>query len=178
MSDHEKLDRLLAAAEHGDIAAMTHAAFILTRGLEAAGAHPALAADLPRALALYEHAAAAGSLIAQYNLGCFYMSSAARNYQSAQHWLERAAQGGDADAQFTLAYMLQRGLSGMPDHAGAYYWYKKAAYNGSGRAQYDLACIYLNGQGVDCDREKAIYWFEQAAQAGISRARAHLLELQ
>jgi uncharacterized protein len=178
LSEHEKLESLLAAAAGGDIAAMTHAAFFLTRGLPASGELPEVAADLPRAIAFYERAAAAGSLVAQYNLGCLYMSSVARDYKKAQHWLTLAANGGDADAQFTLAYMLQRGLQGAADHDGAYYWYEKAAHNGSGRAQYDLACIYMNGQGIDCDREKAIYWFEQAAQAGISRAKAHLLELQ
>ena len=187
-----KIAQLLLRADQGDLSAMTEAAFLLAKkgteyeaymAAKASSVNSETAAPpLPSVFSLYEKAARQGFIIAQYNLGCLYMSSQndfpKQDYVQACHWLKLAAEAGDSDAQFTLAYIYQRGLLGEADHEAARLWYEKAAHNGSGRAQYDLACIYLNRDNVAYDRQKAIYWFEQAAQSGVNRARAHLLELQ
>ena len=77
-------------------------------------------------------------------------------------WLPQA-QGGDAEAQYYLGQMFERGLGVAPDYAAAAQWYRKAAEQGDSAAQISLGSLYEAGRGVPRDEEEAIRWFRRAA---------------
>lgn len=64
-----------------------------------------------------------GDVIAQYDLGLYYASgnTAAKNENEAQNWLTRAANQGDANAQYQLAKLYER--TSYPDYIQAYKWF-------------------------------------------------------
>ena len=63
----------------------------------------------------------------------------------------RAAEAGDADAQYRLGVMYEFGLEVPQDEAEAVAWYRLAAEQGHATAQYDLGFSYANGLG-ECER--------------------------
>ena len=61
---------------------------------------------------------------------------------NALSWLQRAAAGGHADAQFLLGARYERGEGVMPDEAEAVTWYRAAARQGHREAAERLRAIY------------------------------------
>jgi len=86
-------------------------------------------------------------------------------------WLEKAANLGNADAQFELAgvYMNEKN-----DKEKVIEWLEKAARNGHLSAKHNLAVFYLIEKE---DTEQAIYWMEQAANGGHAEAKRKLVLL-
>lgn len=89
------------------------------------------------------------------------------------------ANQGDAEAQFNLAVMYERGGGGIPrDSKQAFYWYTKAAEQGVAKAQYDLAVMYgRGGDGVPQDPKQEAYWYKKAAEDGYKSAYFYLAEM-
>jgi len=77
-------------------------------------------------------------------------------------WLPQA-QAGDAEAQYYLGQMFERGLGVPPDYEAAAQWYRKAAEQGDSAAQISLGSLYEAGRGVPRDGEEAIRWYRRAA---------------
>jgi len=79
--------------------------------------------------------------------------------------LEKAALGGDANAQHDLAILYTSGQAGLKvDFTRASKWFQEAAYNGSSNAQYNLGVLYHQGLGVGAkDTAKAIELYRVAA---------------
>jgi TPR repeat protein len=77
----------------------------------------------------------------------------------------RAAENGDADAQYELGDCYYYGSGTDIDYAKAVKWYTKAAKSGDADAQYQLGVCYENGLGVDKDEYVAFKWYEQAANS-------------
>ena len=94
--------------------------------------------------------------------------------------LERAAEGGDAEAQFSLAKIYHLGEHQYRDIDDAFDWYEKAGKQGLVKAQYALGLLYSNCRfnKVKEDRTKAIYWLTKASKAGDAKAKAKLAEIQ
>lgn len=139
-----------------------------------------LPGDMERAIALYEEASEAGYSPAQFNLGCLYLNGVGpldRNPQKALELLHLAAEQGDYDAMFTIAYIYDRGFLGEQDLESAFHWYEKAAQCGSARAQYDVAACHHHGRGVPVNLDLARRWYEEAAASGVIRAQQNLMEL-
>src|SRR5262245_35313424 len=67
-----------------------------------------------------------------------------KDYSRATVELERAAAGGNADAQYLLGTFALNGLVGERDTAKAKAWLEKAAANGHARAAYSLAALLAN----------------------------------
>jgi localization factor PodJL len=97
--------------------------------------------DEPRAMALYEQAAAGGHVRSMHNLGAMLLKAAEaqslrdagaaqRNYRDAGAWFERAANRGFPDSQYNLAILYERGLGIEQDLQRAYQWYVQAAKAG------------------------------------------------
>jgi TPR repeat protein len=81
--------------------------------------------------------------------------------------LQLAAQHGDPEAQFNLAWAYHDGGYQLPqDDAEALRWWRKAAEQGYARAQYDLGKAYDLGIGVQQDHVEAIRWWRKAAAQG------------
>ncbi len=77
-------------------------------------------------------------------------------------WLPQA-QAGDAEAQYYVGQMFERGLGVDPDFASAASWYRKAAEQGYAAAQINLGSLYETGRGVEQDGEEALRWYRRAA---------------
>ena len=86
----------------------------------------------------------------------------------------RAAEQGDAIAQFNLGVMYHTG-SGVPkDDQKAVLWYRKAAEQGHAGAQSNLGVMYDVGSGVPKDDRQAALWYRKAAEQGLARAQFNL----
>lgn len=92
-----------------------------------------------------------------------------QNYSEALHWYERAAKGGDLEAQNELAYLYFTGERVERDYEKALYWFGRAAEKGYPLAQYNLGILWYTGNGVPAiDPVKAYAWFNLAAANGHS----------
>ena len=85
----------------------------------------------------------------------------------------KAADQGDADAQFQLGRMYDSGKV-LQDHAQAAAWYRKAAKQGHTVAQFNLGCLYMAGEGVPQEFAKAAAWYRKAADQGDADAQLQL----
>jgi TPR repeat protein len=74
-----------------------------------------------------------------------------QDYVQAVSWYRKAAEQGDADAQFGLGTMYFNGRGVPQDYAQAVSWFRKAAAQGDAKAQNSLGVMYANGQGVPQD---------------------------
>jgi len=85
--------------------------------------------------------------------------------------LRRAAEQGNARAQFNLALMYYNG-EGVPKNAAeAVKWYRRAAEQGLAEAQINLGVMYGQGEGVPKSSIDAYFWFNLAAAQGIEEAQ-------
>ena len=99
------------------------------------------------------------------------MSAAADDYSPSSP-LRRAAEQGDAGAQYSygLHYLMGKGEVHR-DYAEAVKWFHKAAKQGHIQAQIKLAKCYMNGTGVSKNPAEAVKWFRRAAEKGNTQAQ-------
>ena len=71
-----------------------------------------------------------------------------RNDAEAIKWYRKAAEQGDAVAQFNLGTMYAKGEGVSQNDAEAAQWYRLAADHGLAGAQFNLGMMYAEGQGV------------------------------
>lgn len=93
-------------------------------------------------------------------------------YMQPYSKLRQAAELGDPEAQYDLAYLYYKAESD-PAITGviqsdklAAQWYRKAAQQGHARAQYNMAVLYLKGHGVERDPVEAYAWLLQSSKNG------------
>jgi TPR repeat protein len=91
------------------------------------------------------------------------------------------ANQGDANAQFTLALLYEKGAGTPQDTRYAIYWYTKAAEQGHVNAQYYLGKLYMYGYGEEVRQNPklAVYWLTKASEQGLFQAQyvlGHLYE--
>ena len=86
----------------------------------------------------------------------------------------RAAERGDASAQFKLALRYDVGEGVAQDYAEAVKWLRRAADQDFVKAQYNLGCMYDSGQGVSQNHAEAAKWFRKAAEHGYASAQKNL----
>lgn len=104
--------------------------------------------------------------IARYNTG--QRSETARMRQTH-------AEKGDAEAQFTLAVLYNRGDGGLAkDMIEAVHWYRKAAEQGHVIAQYNMGILCATGNGLARDPGAAVEWWRMAAMQGHAEAQFNL----
>lgn len=103
------------------------------------------------------------------------------NYQHAAAILTTLAQQNDADAEFMLGGLYQKGLGVPMDNAKTFFWYRKAAdHPGTSAAitaESEIGVMYYLGIGVPKSYEDARLWDERAATAGDAIAQRNLGEL-
>ncbi len=76
----------------------------------------------------------------------------------AVSWYRKAADQGNAYAQYTLGGMYDRGEGVEKDAVQAVSWYRKAADQGNAYAQYNLGRMYDSGEGVTPNAIAAYMW--------------------
>ena len=93
------------------------------------------------------------------------------DYPAAFRLFKKAAEQGQANAQYNLGLMYYNGEGVTRDLKQAVYWYQKAAEQGDASAQNNLGVMYGEGEGVTRDAKQAVYWFEKAAEQGDAEAQ-------
>ena len=88
------------------------------------------------------------------------------DFQTAFEAWQPLAERGDADAQFRLGVLFDRGLGTREDPFAAVEWYRRAAEQGHAGGQYFLAQAYEEGRGVPQDLTLAYAWYNLAAAQG------------
>jgi hypothetical protein len=97
-----------------------------------------------------------------------------KDYAKAAKLFRKAAEAGNASAQFELGLIYDDGQGVAQDYKQAMAWYEKAAAQGNAPAQYNLGVLYGQGHGVAQDPKQAASWYEKAAAQGFAPAQAAL----
>jgi TPR repeat protein len=79
-------------------------------------------------------------------------------------WLRRAAEQGNAEAQFWLGAFYEQGRIGTTDYREAFRWFRKAAEQGHQDAQFCLGQMYEDGEFVSQNCALAAKWYRKAAE--------------
>jgi len=96
------------------------------------------------------------------------------DYETAfKEWLPLAEQG-EAEAQYNLGVLYDKGQGVPQDDTKAVRWYRLAAGQGNSAAQFNLGVMYANGQGVPQDDGEALRWYRLAAEQGKASAQNNL----
>ncbi|MDA7658743.1 sel1 repeat family protein [Akkermansiaceae bacterium] len=97
-----------------------------------------------------------------------------KDAEEAVKWYRRAADQGNATAQYSLGRSYDYGEGVEKDAEEAVKWYRKAAEQGNATAQSSLGWNYDNGEGVEKDAEEAVKWYRKAADQGDAPAQYNL----
>jgi TPR repeat protein len=81
------------------------------------------------------------------------------------------AELGNADAQYNLGIMYDKGRGVLQNYKIAVKWYTLAAKQGLASAQFNLGVRYDNGQGVLQNYKTAVKWYTLAAKQGHASAQ-------
>jgi TPR repeat protein len=92
------------------------------------------------------------------------------DYRQAIEHLQRAADGGNAEAQFQLGAMYFNGHGVAQDRNEATRRFHDAAIQGNREAQYIVGMMYWDGRGVAKDFVSAYMWFDVASTNGNKQA--------
>jgi FOG: TPR repeat, SEL1 subfamily len=114
------------------------------------------------------HAAAKGDATAQNWLGGYY--SAEKSYVSSDKWFHKAAEQGNAPAEFNLGGAYSQGRGVPQNYVTADAWFRKAAEQGYPLAEFTLGNAYYQGQGVPQNYVTADAWFRKASEQGNAPA--------
>ena len=88
---------------------------------------------------------------------------------------ERRAESGDAEAQFRLAAILEKGYDTIPaDTARSLRLLRSSATRGYAPAQNYLGFLYSRGELLAANRDSAMYWIRRAADGGDAKAAHNL----
>lgn len=98
----------------------------------------------------------------------------AGKYKEAFPLLLKAAEQGNAEAQFRLGILYETGIGVDKNYSAAAKWYRKAAEQGHAQAQNNLGRMYLQGMGVNKNYSSAVMWFRKAADQGHVGARSNM----
>jgi len=85
------------------------------------------------------------------------------DYATALREWRPLAKKGDAEAQYYLGSMYEKGIGLKQDYGEAAKWYRRAAERGDIDAQNNLGALYVNGLGVPQDYVRAHMWFSLSA---------------
>lgn len=101
----------------------------------------------------------------------YFGNSIKKDYSKAFYWLEKAANNGSLEAQYSLGVMYGDGEGVNQDYKKAIEWFEKAALKDYPLAQYNLGVMYGKGEGVKKDLKKAIEWHKKAAINGNNESQ-------
>ncbi|RJT92754.1 sel1 repeat family protein [Arthrobacter frigidicola] len=131
----------------------------------------------PETVSDWEKKARAGDAMAQNLMGLAYKCGMGvkQNHAASIQWFRRAAEQGEADAQFNLGRLYGSEVDGMykngraapANDAEAFKWYRLAAEQGHTQAQVRLAQLFAKGlTDIAPDQVQAYQWMSLAAASG------------
>ena len=92
-----------------------------------------------------------------------YVSYDRADLQTSLKVWQKAAESGNADAQYYVGTLYERGVTGIPDFAKAVNWYQKAADQDHRQAAMNLGRLYDQGLGVPQNHQEAVLWVTKAS---------------
>jgi uncharacterized protein len=93
-----------------------------------------------------------------------------QDVKEAVIWFRRAADQGDAVAEFLLGNQYASGKGVPQDYSEAMIWFQKAAEQRHPVAMLYLGVMYAEGRGVPQHNVRAHMWFSLSAAQGEQRA--------
>lgn len=96
------------------------------------------------------------------------------NYEHALRLWLPIAEKDNADAQYNLGILYQKGLGVEKNIKTAFIWYKRASANGHTDAMYNLGIMYNKGRVVYRSPKDAIKWWKKAAELGNDAAQFNI----
>lgn len=96
---------------------------------------------------------------------------AVRNDAKAFYWYLRAAEQGDATAQFNCGVFYNLGRGTPANKYKAFEWFEKAAKQGNAQAQYNCGFMCEHKEGTSYDMFEAFEWYLKAAEQGLGQAQ-------
>jgi hypothetical protein len=112
-----------------------------------------------------------------------FLSSSAYAFQDDYVWQDRfkkqivMAEKGNANAQYDIGEMYEKGSGVATDARKAFEWFERSAKQGHVKAQFKVAYMYYKGQGVAANAAKAYDLIEKPANDGNVRAQYYLAEM-
>lgn len=97
-----------------------------------------------------------------------------KNLVTAASYFEKAAELGDATAQYNIAQCYEKAIGVRQSYTKALYWYSKAAENGDVEATSNLGMYYYTGKGTSVNYEKAVQYWTKASRNNDTRATFNL----
>lgn len=85
-------------------------------------------------------------------------------FKEAEPVLRKAAELGNAEAQYNLGYLLQSGALGDKKPEEAIEWFKKSSDNNFNDAHYALMMAFGNGDGIEQNSEKGFTYAMKCAE--------------
>lgn len=107
----------------------------------------------------------------------WFDESPLQDRKKAIDWLTKAANAGDAAAQYQLACMHLNGNGVKKDYKLGFKYCSLSAEQGNAEGQCVLAICYENGYGTSKNRSKAIEWYKKSAKQGNKDAQQRLKAL-
>lgn len=92
------------------------------------------------------------------------------DYANAAKEYSKAADSGDATAQYNLGLIYENGKGVEVDRQKAKSLYLQAAEQGYGKAMSQLAGLYFKGIGGIRDEQQSLYWYKKAAELNDNNA--------
>ena len=134
----------------------------------------------PNPIATLFHAAEAGDVEAQFQLGLRYYEGRDLGQDDVQavRWFRQAAERGHPGAQAHLGWMYSQGRGVARAPGEALRWFHQGANQGHPYAQYCLGIMHENGQGITQDTAEALAWYRKAAAQGFSDAAQRVARLE
>ena len=102
-----------------------------------------------------------------------YVLEDSASYGAALEGWRAKADAGDAEAQYYVGSIYEKGKVGAPDYALAAAYYRKAAEQGYTQAAVSLGRLYEKGLGVPQNKAEAFNWYAKAS--GVSPSPAGLV---
>ena len=127
------------------------------------------AGDYKKAMEIWSPLAEEGEVEAQVKLGIMHTNGLGvrRNGGEALKWFHKAAEKGNAEAEYYLGKLYGTQQSGVEmDQNESTKWYRKAAEDGNADAQYAMGAKYFKGEGLPMDYVMGYAWMDVAARQG------------
>lgn len=182
--EKEIFDSYLAGLREKALNGDADAAKQLVVHYEVSGNVPETSRWMNQYVSLTEKAADAGNVSAMLDLGkLFYTGSRLypKNMEKARFWFTRAADSGNADAQYQTAAMISKGMGGLRDEALATSYYEKALHSwqkeaeaGDPKAALWVGLLYERKLVPGSSPEKSVPWLTRAAEHGNLTAQGLL----
>ena len=116
----------------------------------------------------------AGGVLAQQILGFMFEKGLGTpvNRVVAADWYRKAADAGNAKAQYYYGRLLLEGGGGVRrEREQAVGWFTKAAEAGQGEAMAALGRALMKGEGIDRNKSEGLRWYERAAAKDVAEAQ-------